>query len=432
MNSRDRQAPPSSVAELVRHEADPLPPRVGLVRIGLALTASQTAVYVTLNAVVAVLLPVKIVQVVGETHKESWLGIISSAGAVVSILAGPVIGSLSDRTRHRLGRRAPWLLAGGAGSVVAFGAVGLAPGPVPLLLASCLSQLTVALVLTPINTVLPERVPLSRRGTISGVTGLATTIAAASAGWAGAAFVDDPALGTTLLGALVLVGTVAFVLLAPERSSSVDAPPQRAVGRQPLMSRSMFASFSDHNFRWVCVGRLLVVMAYQVLQARMLYFVKDRFDLSLRSAATTVGSVTAIAGVLTVIGLVASGPLSDRFGRRPFVCFGSAGVGLGLLLVTQVSSVSQFIAAWAVASLAFGSFVGVDGALTADVLPAADSVGRDLGVVGLAQTLPQTVAPALGSAVLAATGSSYTILLVGGAISGFAAVGATLRLRGVR
>ncbi|WP_425826644.1 MFS transporter [Streptomyces fractus] len=408
------------------------PPRVGLVRIGLALTASQMTVYVTLNAVVAVLLPVRIVDAVGEAHKETWLGVISSVGAVVTMIASPAIGMLSDRTRHRLGRRAPWLLAGGAGSAVAFAAVGFAPGPVPLLLSFSLAQLAVTLVLMPVSTVLPERVPLKRRGTISGVTGLATTIAAGSAGFLGAAFIDKPAVGSTILGVTVLAGTIAFVLLAPDRDNRGEPRPGAATAEPVPVWRTMVAGLGDHNFRWVCVGRLLVVMAYQVLQTRLLYFTQSRFDLGLHSAAATVATLSAFAGVLTVVGLVAAGPLSDRFGRRPFACFGGAVVGLGLLLVTQVSTQGQFIAVWAGVSLAFGAFSGVDAALAADVLPDADGVGKDLGVINLAQTLPQTFAPALGSAVLVVTGGSYTLLLVFGALAGIASVGATLRLRGVR
>jgi MFS family permease len=269
------------------------------------------------------------------------------------------------------------------------------------------------------------------------------------AGFAGAAFVHAPVLGTFALGTLVLVGTIAFVLLAPDRSSRTEpddagcAEPDRSIREEPDAAprtgdrprpalRTMFAALGDHNFRWVFAGRLLVMMAYQVLQTRLLYFAQDRFGLGLDDAAATVAGVTAVSGVLTVVGLVASGPLSDRFGHRPFVYFGGALVGVGLLLVTQVSTEAQLIAAWGVVSLAFGSFVGVDGALAADVMPAADEVGKDIGVINLAQALPQTCAPVLGTVVLGATGGSYTFLLVFGAAAGLASVFAAMRLRDVR
>ncbi|MER5439445.1 MFS transporter [Streptomyces sp. NPDC002790] len=405
---------------------------MGLVRVGAALTAAQTAVYLTVNAVATVLLPVQIARLVGEAHKESWLGIVSSVGAAVSMLASPVIGMLSDRTRHRLGRRAPWLLAGGAGAVVAFAAVGFAPGPTSLLLAFALAQITVVLVTTPLSTVMAERVPRSRRGTVGALPALATTLAAACAGWLGAAFVDTPAVGTTFLGAVVLVGTVVFVLVAPERSSRDDDRAQAPRGTPAPMWRTMFVAFRDHNFRWACAGRVLVVMAYAVLQTRLLYFVQSRFDLDLHAATASVATVNAVAGLLTVIGLVTAAPLSDRFGRRPFVYFGGSVVGLGMLLVTRITSETQFLLAWGLVSLAFGAFMGVDAALTADVLPDAEGVGKDLGLINLAQTVPQTLAPALGSAVLTVTGGSYTLLLLLGAVCAVASVFTTARLRGVR
>src|SRR4051794_3686693 len=42
--------------------------------------------------------------------REEYLGYLTGVGAVVALLAGPVFGQLSDRTRSRFGRRRPWIL----------------------------------------------------------------------------------------------------------------------------------------------------------------------------------------------------------------------------------------------------------------------------------------------------------------------------------
>lgn len=436
----DRTPPPmdasarSDTREPRDSTSDGVQPTVGSIslwRIGLGLTFAQITTYVTLFATTTVLLPAEIVRAVGNADKEVWLGIITTAAAAVSLVLGPFIGVVSDRTRHRLGRRTPWILLGGVAASATLAMTGWASRPIPLLVTWCLAQAAVGLITMPMSTVLPERVPLERRGTLSGVTGLATTVSVASAGFVGAAFVSRPGLGMTMLGGTVLVGAAGFAVIVPDRSSQ-EADPVPGAERGTRVRGSVFIAFADHDFRWVWIGRFTIVLGYQMLLTRMLFFVQDRFAPNLDAAATTVASLTAASGLFTVIGLVVSGPLSDRFGRKPFVYFGGTVVGVGLLLTTQVASEGQFVAAWGVVSLAFGCFVGVDGALAADVLPDAKHAGRDLGVIGLAQVVPQTLAPAFGSAVLLATGGSYSVLLLIGALAAFTSVAATRKVGGAR
>jgi len=54
--------------------------------------------------------------------------------------------------------------------------------------------------------------------------------------------------------------------------------------------------------------------------------------------------------------------------------------------------------------LGFGMFQAVDTALMSQVLPSAKSFGKDLGVVNIAATLPQTLAPAVGGAIVLSLG----------------------------
>lgn len=44
--------------------------------------------------------------------KEAVLSVVLAAGALVSMVANPVWGALSDRTTLRVGRRVPWAVGG--------------------------------------------------------------------------------------------------------------------------------------------------------------------------------------------------------------------------------------------------------------------------------------------------------------------------------
>jgi len=79
---------------------------VPLWRVGVGLGIVNVTTYLAIMAVMNVLLPSQIVHVVGDAGKEIALGVITTVGAIVSMISSPVIGALSDRTRSRFGRRA--------------------------------------------------------------------------------------------------------------------------------------------------------------------------------------------------------------------------------------------------------------------------------------------------------------------------------------
>lgn len=77
----------------------------------------------------------------GGMSKELLLAVVLFTGAAVSMVATPVWGAFSDRTRSRLGRRVPWVLGGvvlGAASLLL---LSYAEGAVLMVLAWSLVQL---------------------------------------------------------------------------------------------------------------------------------------------------------------------------------------------------------------------------------------------------------------------------------------------------
>ena len=400
----------------------------GLVRLGAGLMIVNVTTYLAIFGVLNVLLPAQIAAATGEGGKEAALGIVTTVGAIVAMVASPVWGALSDRHNPRLGRRGAWIVAGAAGLLVALNIVGASQMIIVIGLGWCLSQLAVNATIMGFSTALPERVPQERRGLMSGVIGLASGIAMALAAFVGAAFVTRPLMGTMTLSILALVGAIAYVLIAPEPR---DVP---AVSEErPSILASMLTSLrSSAAFRWTWIGRFLVVMGYFLIQSRLLFFVQDSLGMGVADAAAVVAKVAAAGGLSMIVGMLVSAPLSDRLGRKPFVYAAGAGIAAGLAALAMVDSVGGMVAANAVIGVAFGAFMGVDQALIADVLPNKDDVAKDLGVVNLAATIPQTLAPAIGSAVLLLTAGSYPILIGIGALVALSSVYATWQIKGIR
>jgi MFS family permease len=63
--------------------------------------------------------------------------------------------------------------------------------------------------------------------------------------------------------------------------------------------------------------------------------------------------------------------------------------------------------------LGFGCFSAVDQALMSEVLPSAKSYGKDLGVVNIAATLPQVLAPTVAGVIILLFGGYLALFPIG-------------------
>jgi MFS family permease len=81
--------------------------------------------------------------------------------------------------------------------------------------------------------------------------------------------------------------------------------------------------------------------------------------------------------------------------------------------------------------IGFGAYSAVDFALLTQVLPAARDRGKDLGVLNIASSLPQVIAPAIAAPVVTVLGGYTALYLVAAAIEVAGAV-LVYRIRSVR
>lgn len=65
------------------------------------------------------------------------------------------------------------------------------------------------------------------------------------------------------------------------------------------------------------------------------------------------------------------------------------------------------IIAFVIGGLGYGVFQSVDSVLMSEVLPSQKTFAKDLGIVNIAVTLPQTLAPALAGAIVLTLGYGW-------------------------
>ncbi len=358
--------------------------------------------------------------------KETSLGLISAIGALVAILSNALSGALSDRTRSGLGRRRPWIIFGALGGVVALAIVGFAPTLLVATIGWVLAQLTLNMVLAALQALLPDQVPLEQRARVSAVLGISQQVSPllgigiafgvqAAGGGIGLMF-----LVPGIVGAIMLLVLVALIRDVPHEESG------------PFVLREFIAAFSipkgkRSDFGWAWFGRFFVILGFAVYTTYQVYFIGDRLGVTGSDVVLMqLYALLIFSAVLTVSAII-SGRLSDRTGRRkPFVFAAAAIVGVGLTMLALTTTLPAFFAAAAVMGVGIGSFFAVDLALLTDVLPDKErTAAKDMGLFNIANSLPQSVAPAIAPIFLAiGGGGNYTALFIAGGV--FCIIGAAL------
>ena len=100
--------------------------------------------------------------------------------------------------------------------------------------------------------------------------------------------------------------------------------------------------------------------------------------------------------VMGVITAVIARPWSDRLGRRkPFVIGSSATIAVAGLTMAFFPVWTGALIGAGILGVGFGAYLAVDFALLTQVLPQAADRGKAMGVINVANSLPQVFAPVL-------------------------------------
>ena len=334
-------------------------------RFVLPYVIATVAMWMCFNAPAQVLIGQQLIAI-DEADKERNLAIVLSLGAVISLVANPVFGMLSDRCRGRRGRRRPFLLGGAIGACVGLVVLGLAPSVALLLLGWCLVQGSLNGYQAAITAIIPDRVPASQRATISGLAGLAQVIGTV----VGVGLTN--AMPTTLAKYALLCAVLALAMLGLYLSYR-DRPWTGDRPAWPTVTQ-FFGRCAQRDFALAWLTRGLVTLGYALGTTYLLYFLRDRVGLADPAGGVFTANLVA-AGALLVTVFV-GGLLSDRPGRRKlFVIISTVVIAGGLATLALVPTWPGTLLAAGLLGGGFGVYLAVDLALITEVLPSAEDSG---------------------------------------------------------
>lgn len=391
--------------------------------VGPRFTASYTLAF--LGLWMAFFAPIQVLlaeqmETLASLGKEAALGWVTGMGALVALIANPLCGALSDRTTSRWGRRHPWTLGGAVSGALALVVLGQQHTVVGVAACWCVAQLCLNAVLAALMAELPDQVPVAQRARVSAFTGITQPLGVVL----GTLVVTLAAAGIAGGYALVAILLVACVL--PFVTGVTDArlaPAPHAAWRVRPALAGMVAGFRGHpDFARAWCMRFLVQTGSALGTLYLLYFLRDAIGWQrvFPGQRAEDGLVVLVLVYTTgvVIGAFASGRNSDRSGRRrPNILAGSALMALAAALLGLAPDWRVALLAAGLLGIGYGIYVAVEPALMSQLLPAAGSRGRDLGMLNVANSAPQVLGPALAALLVTQAGGYPSLYLATAAVT---------------
>lgn len=365
---------------------------------------------------------------------EAQLGYVLGAGQLVTLIAAPLTGVLSDRTRTRWGRRTPFTVGGLVLGLLAIPLLALAKDVPGLALGWILTTLGWGTVGGSVGNLLADRLPRHQRGTVSGLSNLASQVAPVVGVLSVAPVSLNPwplFLIPGVVGGAFVIVFVVFVREPDSRAMDVVDP----LSLTRLLKSYAFNPRRYPNFAWAWAARFTFFFGLSLTTGFSTYFYAQRLDVPVSQVAPTLALMSALGVVAASLGSVSAGWVSDRWGtRQGWTAAGAVAYAAGCMVSAAAYDLTGLMVGSALFSLGLAVFGAVGGALTMDILPERRTqAGRYLGVNAFSQKIPATIAPLAAPALLSVGGSSdpdYGVLYLIAAAC--AVVGALIMLARVR
>jgi MFS family permease len=354
------------------------------------------------------MIPNMLLGVVDDSVKNSRLGLMTGVSNILLLAMLPLVGATSDRLRWRLGRRRPFYLT----AVLAVSVLTLlvVPSRYFAVLFALLFLMHGAEACWFTNyALIRDIVPLERRGRISGLTNIMSTLGILLAHALAPQFIaSGHMMNLALLAAATNTACGLWVALRITEQTPTDPLPRISSWREvylPKLERS-------RGLVWLAAVNIFTQMGAVAMTCFLLYFIKDQIDSE--HFNETFRNANLIGLGPGVVSALSAGWIADRFGRRRV---------LAVACLFQVASIVNFLVfPWVHSTLYLtGLLFGLGSAaywslywtLLSDLVPEGET-GKYIGLIQYTTMIPWAVVPPTLGAIVdglgAASGQGYRIL----------------------
>ena len=349
-----------------------------------------------------------------EEKNFAWLGI---AGPLTGLIVQPIIGTLSDRTSSRWGRRTPYFLVGAL--MCALGLF-LMPLAASVLMAfSLLFLLDVGnnVTMEPYRAYVNDRLEADQRGfgflSQSAFTGLAQCLAYLSPTLLVTLFglsrdatqgggIPTFTLVSFWIGSVLSLGTILWSITRVPEIKLPDAERARlaALPKNPAatlaeifsairnMPKAMRAMAWMSLFQWYAMSGYWGYVTNSI--SRSVYGTADASTAAYREAVLTNGQVGAFFNLIAFLAALSMAPLAKRLGAGRLHAFCLTLSGIAMLAIPLIGAKELLFVAAIGIGLGWGSIMGNPYIILADTIP-PERTGVYMGIFNMFICVPMLI-----------------------------------------
>ena len=333
------------------------------------------------------------------------LALVKVLAVLMAIVVQPTIGSISDYTMSRWGRRKPYIAIGAVLDVVFL--VGIATSQTYLSVVAflVLLQFSSNFAQGPFQGYIPDLVPAAQVSLASALVGVMSVLgvvggqALASVGYllkdgAGNPDFTIPTISIGLIELATALGTLRWV-------REGRAPKSRG-GRSWLSIAAETWGLDvlrERSFVWLVASRLCFLMGVGTVYNLSVLYLERSLQLTTAEKGFWVPITSLVIGLSVLASTLPASRVSDRIGRKP-VIFASCALGVaGMALLALAPGVLVAEAGILLVAVGAGAFLAVDWALMTDIIP-KESSGRFMGMSNVATASSGALALVVGGTLI--------------------------------
>lgn len=360
---------------------------------------------------------------VGFGLSAALAGFIMTLDNIAAFFIQPVVGVLSDRTRTRMGRRMPYILAAAPVAAIAFALIPVAVNRIPPELSGQTDQLggplaffmvaigvmllAMATFRTPVIALMPDITPSPLRSKANGVINLMGGVGALLATFGGAALYGLNKVAPFWVGSILMVVAalvVVFAIREPrEYTAGTDEEERwwdtlKEVGTIPGEERKSLILLLVAIFAWF--------VGYNAIETFFTSYGTFRLGVAESTASLLLGffSLTFIAFSIP------GGMLAERWGRRRTILTGLVILSALLILASLLPNLYAIGAILFLGGMAW-ALININSLpMIVDIAPDDRLLGTYTGLYYISGTLAAIVGPILNGWIIDATGKNYNTI----------------------
>jgi len=330
------------------------------------------------------------------------VGFIMTWDNIINMFVQPWVGSLSDRTHTRFGRRKPWMMAGAPIAALFFILVPFVREHFALIALMILgTNLGMALFRAPTVAYLGDLFKPEDRSQANGVINLMGGVASAIALFGGGSLYKLGVPLPFIVGAGVMLIAIFIVLLWVREPRVTDQEVANRDEPSLLDNLRRVTSGPDKSGLLLLGAIFFWFVGWNAMEAFFTIYARNVLDIDV---GTGTQMLTAFAATF-ILFAIPSGIIATRFGRKPIIITGLTGMLIGLIAGFFIHNPTILLVTLAIMGF-FWSLVNINSLPMVYDLGGEHSIGAFTGLYYFSSSAAAITGPILGGWMMDLAGHS--------------------------